>query len=159
MRGSGDPFVDRFWPPCFLANRNMLLLCVFCVGLHVLISSFTLLVIDRSVPRPLLKLGGILARLSCLTFRLIAFYCFCRILADPGIVRDGSGTSFLGPRVDSGPRGGAFEGVLDPPASLHIYLALTGMPAILSNRYRAYKRVYVSTSADLEPQLRGVRPG
>ena len=26
------------------------------------------------------------------------FYFFCRILADPGIVRDGSGTSFLGPR-------------------------------------------------------------
>ncbi len=34
---------------------------------------------------------------SCLTFRLIFYFC-CRILADPGIVRDGSGTSVLGPR-------------------------------------------------------------
>ncbi len=41
------------------------------------------------------------------------FLFCCLILADPGIDRDGSGTSFLGPRVDSGPRGGAFEGVLD----------------------------------------------
>ncbi len=35
--------------------------------------------------------------LMYLTFRLIFCFC-CRILADPGIVRDGSGTSFLGPR-------------------------------------------------------------
>ncbi len=33
---------------------------------------------------------------ACVTFRHM-FY-FCRCLADPAIVRDGSGTSFLGPR-------------------------------------------------------------
>ncbi len=36
-------------------------------------------------------------RQTCLVFRL-TFYVFCQNLADPGIVRVGSGTSLLGPR-------------------------------------------------------------
>ncbi len=42
-------------------------------------------------------------------------------MADPGIVRDGSGTSFLALGVDSGPRGVAFEGILDPQQIINIY--------------------------------------
>ncbi len=45
------------------------------------------------------------------------FSLFCRILADPGIVRDGSGTSFLRPRGRFRAPGMGFEGILDP----HIY--------------------------------------
>ncbi len=41
----------------------------------------------------------------------------CRILADPGIVRDGSGTSFLGPRGRVRVPGRGFEVIVDPQKS------------------------------------------
>ena len=41
---------------------------------------------------------------------------FCRLLADPGIVRDGSGTSFLGPRrLIPGPGEGLLRGFWTTP--------------------------------------------
>ena len=52
------------------------------------------------------KRDPIVVRLTCLTFRLMFFYFFC------------VGDFFFGPLgVDSGPRGGAYEGILDPPKS------------------------------------------
>ena len=58
---------------------------------------------------------------TCLTFRLI-FYFFVEFWPTRESFGMARGPRFWALGVDSGPRGGAFEGILDPPKNNNIYI-------------------------------------
>ncbi len=63
-----------------------------------------------------------------------------RMLADPGIVRDGSGTTFLGP-TGRFRAPGAFEGHLDaPPKIQNIYIFIGAQTVEISQRGRNFAK-------------------